>query len=160
MALEARINNPTDTRLLLEPRREFVSGAALRLIAHEIRFQAALHQKRGMRVQRATDEHGFGPQFLHHSGRADDCAGQHVTVATRILRERMNEQVHRVLAVLVEPGKRVVHDRKRTVLAAQGADALHIRDAQHGVGGAFKLHQLHGARRQNRLERRVVAHRQ
>ena len=68
----------------------------------------------------------------------------------------MNEHVHLVIAVLVKPGKGVVHDGERARRAGEARERADVGDLGDRVGRALEEHQARGLRRECAFHARQI----
>ncbi len=95
-------------------------GGTLCLPAQEIGLQAALDQECGMRIERGAENPGTGAHPLDELAACEHRPAHDVAVARCVLRQAVNEEIHGVAAVVVQPCQRVVEQGQRAVLPREG----------------------------------------
>ncbi len=128
-------------------------AGALRLIADEVRLQAAQDQEGGVRIEVAAEGAEIGPQAADEIAAADDGPAHDVPGSRGILGQAVDVHVDVEFAVLVKPGKRVVHEGQRVGGFRQAREGGDVGDLRERIRGTLEEHQARGRRGENALYR-------
>ena len=109
-----------------------------------------------MRVERAAQGAEIGAHVADQLGARDDGPAHDVAGAGGVLGQAVNEHVHVVVAVLVKPGKGVVHDGERARRPGEARERADVGDLGDRVGRALEEHQARGLRRECAFHAREI----
>jgi hypothetical protein len=130
IARQPGIAHALDARVCGQELGDGLRVPALRLIAHEIGFHAALQEKRGVWIQCRPEDSHVSAHRVDELGATDHRAAHHVAMPGRVLRQAVREHIDVELAMVVETRQRVVEQGAGS-FARRGKHADEIRQRLH-----------------------------